>query len=138
MALFRMSYEDLLLKKMQPQGVVFLSILVLEGPDIVKFIAPQNFIDSYLKDRLYNDDPTLILHQDAIGFYKWSRFIGGEAITTFIKENFKALECESLVACIDKKRLVLTVGYKGEFSLASWFFKEKPMLDQLFDSKMEI
>ena len=67
------TYEDVLFKKMRPQGVVFLSILVLEGPDIIKFIAPQEFMDVYLENQLYNQDPCLIVSQDTIGFYKWGK-----------------------------------------------------------------
>ena len=126
------TYEDVLFKKMRPQGVVFLSILVLEGPDIIKFIAPQEFMDVYLENQLYNQDPCLIVSQDTIGFYKWDRFIDGKEITDFIREKFEAIACESLVLLWGGKRLILTVGYKKEFSLSEWFFKENPELDHFF------
>ena len=126
-------YEDILLKTLQPRGGVFLSIMVMEGPNIVKFIAPQDFIDFYLEKALYNKDPSLIVSPEALGFYKWERFIEGEEITRFIKEKFKAIECESLVICGEERKLILTVGYKGDFSLSVWFFEENPNLDHLLE-----
>ena len=128
-----LTYEDILMGKLRPHGVVFLSILVMDGPDITKFIAPQNFIDAYLDQQLYNQDPTLILPQENIGFYNWDRFIDGEKITNLIGEKFKATIFESLVLTQEKKRLVLTVGCQKEFSLSEWFFKENPNLDHLLE-----
>jgi hypothetical protein len=128
-----LTYEDIILAKMRPQGVVFLSLMVLEGPHITKFIAPQVFMDVYLKEALYNKDPSLIVPEEDIGFYKWTRFIDGEEITNFLKENFHATGCESLVLIVGKKRIVLTIGYKKEFSLSDWFFKENPNFDYLFE-----
>jgi hypothetical protein len=106
------TYEDILLEKMRPQGVVFLSLIVLEGPHIIKFIAPQEFMDFYLNETLYNEDPTLTVPQDGVGFYKWSNFVKGEEIVEFIKTNFAAIACESLVLSSERKRIILTVGYK--------------------------
>lgn len=130
---FSLTYEDILLKKLRPKGVVFFSMMVLENPDITKFIAPQKFIDFYLDNALYNKDPTLIVPQESIGFYKWDRFVEGEEITGFIKDNFGSIGCESLVLLHEEKRLILTVGYKSDFSLSQWFFEENPQLDHLFE-----
>jgi hypothetical protein len=126
-------YEEILLSKMRPQGVVFLSLMVLEGPHIIKFVAPQPFMDHYLEEQLYNKDPSLIVPEEDIGFYKWTRFIDGEEILGFVGEKFGATACESAVLVSGKKRIVLTVGYKREFSLSQWFFKENPTFDHLFE-----
>lgn len=124
--------EDIFLKTLQPKGAVFLSILVLDGPHILKFIAPQSFIDAYLKNGLYNVDPTLILNETILGFYKWERFAIGEEVTNLIKKESSATFFESLVLINEKKRLVLTVGSKKDLSLAQWFFEQKPNFDYLF------
>ena len=124
-------YEDFLLKKLQPKGVAFLSIIVMNGPDITKFIAPKEFIDFYLKEALYNHDPTLIVPQATLGFYKWERFVDGQEILAFLKEHHEATSCESLVLSEGKKRLIVTIGKTREFSFSDWFFQEKPNFDYL-------
>lgn len=123
--------ESVFLKTLQPRGVVFLSILVLEGPDILKFIAPQSFMNIYLKECLYNNDPTLILDQTILGFYRWEKFLNGQKIVSLIQQESGAIFCESMILINEKKRLVLTVGSKKDFALAQWFFEEKPDFDYL-------
>jgi hypothetical protein len=123
--------ENVFLKTLQPKGAVFLSILVLEGPHILKFIAPQSFIDIYLKKALYNEDPTLILDEKILGFYKWDRFAIGQEIVDLIRDESGASFFESLVLITEKKRLVLTIGSKKDFSLSQWFFEENPNFDYL-------
>ncbi|MBM3610029.1 MAG: hypothetical protein FJX18_00635 [Alphaproteobacteria bacterium] len=123
--------EDVFLKTLQPKGVVFLSILVLEGPNILKFIAPPSFMNAYLEKGLYNNDPTLILDQPVLGFYRWERFLFGQKIINLIHQESGATFCESMVLISENKRLVLTVGSKKELSLAQWFFEEKPNFDYL-------
>ena len=116
--------------------MVFLSILVLDGPDIIKFIAPQSFIDAYLEKQLYNEDPTLILPQETLGFYNWERFAMGTEVLSLIKASIKdnteeITHVESMVLTPGNKRLVLTVGSTKELSLSQWFFEEKPNFDHL-------
>lgn len=125
------SYENILLKKLHAQGVGFFSIIVLEGPHILKFIAPPSFMSIYLEKQLYNHDPLLTVPQSSLGFYLWSQLEEGQEILTLIKEMFSISQCESLILAKKQSRLVLTVGYQKLFSLSDWFFKEKPNFDHL-------
>lgn len=114
------SYEDLLMEQLRPQGVVFLWIMVLEGPDITKFIAPPSFMEQYLENQLYNHDPTLVLPQENKGFYNWTVFAMGDAIIRLMEKLFKVQKSESMVFAEGTKRLVVTTGGSKDFSLEEW------------------